>query len=307
MVSEVNHPYPNEFAAEGIPMLAAYGAFQDWDAVYWYSFEHGAADTWDKPKLPSHFDMRQDPLKMTQWAASALTFLRGDVQPAERFIERAYTAAQVRSSLLLPGSHQPLFTPGMLDVLPLLHGIRITSLSAGKSAEPQSMKASPPYVSDTRQIAWHALPEGRGAITVDTDRSQSLIGWLKDMPQSTRNLSLKVGNTFGAATLVSLDNAPIAKARRLLLVLGTKSGNRGMEWNEKRTSTTNPGQPSMMIEAPEGAVILKAIEAKSMRATPLDGGGRALAESVALKKISDGWELTLSSAATPWHMIQITR
>jgi hypothetical protein len=75
MVSEVNHPYPNEFAAEGIPMLAAYGGFQDWDAIFWYSFEHGAAESWDKPKLPGHFDMRQDPLKMTQWAAGALTFL----------------------------------------------------------------------------------------------------------------------------------------------------------------------------------------------------------------------------------------
>jgi hypothetical protein len=307
MVSEVNHPYPNEYAAEGIPLLAAYGAFQDWDAVYWYSFDHGAGETWDTPKLPGHFDMRQDPVKMTQWASAALTFLRGDVQPAERTIERAYSSAQVRDSLLMPAKEQPLFTPGLLDVLPLLHGTRVTSLSASKPYEPPSLKAVPPYATDTKQIVWWPLPEGRGVVSVDTDRTQSLIGWLREMPRGTRNLELKMTNTFGASTLVSLENLPIAKAGKLLLVLGTKTSNRGFEWNEKRNSSAKPGQPGTTIEAPEGAVILRALQAKSIQATPLDGGGRALAQPVPLTKTATGWQLDVGSVATPWYLIQVAR
>ena len=38
-VSEVNNPYPNQFGSEGIPILAAYAGFLDWDAVVWYTFE----------------------------------------------------------------------------------------------------------------------------------------------------------------------------------------------------------------------------------------------------------------------------
>ena len=38
-VSETNHPFPNDWASEGIPMLAAYGSFQDWDAIILYTFE----------------------------------------------------------------------------------------------------------------------------------------------------------------------------------------------------------------------------------------------------------------------------
>ena len=38
-VSEVNYPFPNDWASEGIPILAAYGAFQDWDAIILYTFE----------------------------------------------------------------------------------------------------------------------------------------------------------------------------------------------------------------------------------------------------------------------------
>ena len=81
-------------------------------------------------------------------------------------------------------------------------------------------------------------------MTVDTDRTQSLIGWLRDMPQGTRNLELKMTNAFGASTLVSLENLPIAKAGKLLLVLGTKTSNRGFEWNEKRNSAAPPAGPA---------------------------------------------------------------
>ena len=33
MVSEVNHPLPNEYGSEMIPILASYGAFQNWDGI----------------------------------------------------------------------------------------------------------------------------------------------------------------------------------------------------------------------------------------------------------------------------------
>ena len=38
-VSEVNHPNPNEYSCEMIPFSAAYGAFQDWDGIFFYTFE----------------------------------------------------------------------------------------------------------------------------------------------------------------------------------------------------------------------------------------------------------------------------
>ena len=38
-MSEVNEPFPSDYGAEMIPLLAAYGAFQDWDGIIFYSFE----------------------------------------------------------------------------------------------------------------------------------------------------------------------------------------------------------------------------------------------------------------------------
>jgi hypothetical protein len=103
-----------------------------------------------------------------------------------------------------------------------------------------------------------------------------------------------------------MENAPIGKARRLMLVVGTKSSNAGLEWNEKRTSTPKLGRPGMQIEVPEGSIILRDIKARSVEAIPLDGGGRMLAKAIPLKKTPAGWELTLS-AVTPWYVIQVAR
>src|ERR1035438_6132703 len=51
-VSEVNNPFPNNFDGEGIPILASYAAMQDWDGIFWYTFEPKSDPAW-KPYVRS--------------------------------------------------------------------------------------------------------------------------------------------------------------------------------------------------------------------------------------------------------------
>ena len=46
-VSETNHPFPNEYACEGIPILAAYALLHDWDGIFFYTFAHSDPREWD--------------------------------------------------------------------------------------------------------------------------------------------------------------------------------------------------------------------------------------------------------------------
>jgi len=124
-VSETNHPFPNEYACEGIGVLAAYSAFHDWDGIFFYTFEHKDPEEWS-PKMPAHFEIRPDPVKMTNLAVCALMFLRGDVRPALETVPRSYSMKQVRESIRLPYSERPYFTPGFNLSLPLRHTTRIT-------------------------------------------------------------------------------------------------------------------------------------------------------------------------------------
>ena len=94
-VSEVNHPFPNDYASEGFPILAAYAALQDWDGVFWYTFEPKASVDW-KPLIGDPFDISHNPVKMTQLAAGALMFVRGDVRAARQIIQRSYSTTGSR-------------------------------------------------------------------------------------------------------------------------------------------------------------------------------------------------------------------
>ncbi len=95
--SEVNHPFPNQYACEGIPILAAYAGFQGWDGIVWYSFEQKKDPNW-QPYVGDPFDMSLDPVKMPQMAAGVLMFVRGDLDAAKQTVERSYTTQQVWDS-----------------------------------------------------------------------------------------------------------------------------------------------------------------------------------------------------------------
>ena len=70
-VSEVNHPNPNEYGAEMIPILASYAAFQDWDGIYFYTFELKFGDQWQN-FVTDNFEITLDPVKMIQMRVGAM-------------------------------------------------------------------------------------------------------------------------------------------------------------------------------------------------------------------------------------------
>src|ERR1700689_2482007 len=150
-VSEVNEPFPNDYAGEGIPILAAYGAMQDWDAIMWYTFEPKQDPSW-KPYVGDPFDISLDPVRMPELAAGALLFFRFDVAKAHSISERSYSRDQVFDSMLLPPADRPFFTPGYPLDQPLEHEVRISSLN-GPPTQPFNNEGSPnPIVSDTREM-----------------------------------------------------------------------------------------------------------------------------------------------------------
>lgn len=307
IVSEVNHPYPNEYGAEGVPLIAAYGAFQDWDGVFWYSFSHQPPEQWGKPSLPGHFDIRQDPVKMTEWASPAVMFQTGAIQPAKRIAERSYSSDAVAESLRLAGSEGPFFTPGFPSLLTLEHAVRVSL--TGRPAAKEWPAPREPYLSDTRQLAWYLDAQKKGLVVVNSDRWQSLIGYPKSQAAaSPSNLTADISNEFAVITLASLDSKPIRGAERLLLTTGGRVANVGMRWNERRTGTVDEGKPGMLIEPITGTLTLEGISgAKRVELQPLDGAGRASGAASQAVKTGDGWALQIGQTTTPWYLIRVAR
>ena len=185
-VSEVNEPNPNEYACEMIPLLAAYGAFQDWDGVFFYTFEPKISGWQDFVTDP--FDITLDPVKMVQMEAGALEFLRPDVKPAVKAELRSYSWEQVNESMRLPESERPYFTPGFPLSLPLLHGSRVRCLDCEPTATFTAEETNR-LVSDTGELVWQVSKEQGGLVTIDTERTQGLIGFVKANGRATSRLS----------------------------------------------------------------------------------------------------------------------
>lgn len=296
-VSEVNHPYPNEYGAEMIPILAAYAAFHDWDGIFWYSFSHAAPEQW-KPAAPTFFDIRNDPVKMAQLASGALVFLRGDVAPAKKTVVRNYSIEQVAESLRLPATDRPFFTPGMPPLLALQHATRIGKLNAASQEKWPQVPASE-VVSDTGELSW-----SKGLVEVRTARSVSFVG--RARKAAGKALSFEMGNDFAAVTLSSMDGKPVSESSLLLLTAGRKTAATGMEWNEKRTTTLKTGTAPVLIEPICGTLTLKNLAgAKRVDVVALDGGGVATGTSAATRQ-ENAWELKLDQP-TPWYVIRVQR
>ena len=104
-----------------------------------------------------------------------------------------------------------------------------------------------PIVSDTNQLAWYYSSAVAGLVTVDTARSQALIGFVKANGKSVSNLSADVENRFCTISVTSLESEPISRASRLLLTLGSRVENAGMRWNDRRSNLSEWGDRKSVV------------------------------------------------------------
>jgi hypothetical protein len=253
------------------------------------------------------FDISLDPVRMTQLASGALTFLRADVRPARKTVERTYSREQVLESRRLPASEQPYFTPGFPLALPLQHRIRIRSLDGPPTGKFTAADADP-IVSDTGELAWYSPPQKTGLVTVETDRTQGLIGFVRANRRVLKNLSADVRNPFASIVLSSLDAKPLSRSEKMLLTLGSRVANTGMKWDSTRTRLVNQGGSPTLIEPVAGSITLRNLRgASAVTATALDGAGRAIPQPIQGRKTADGWILSIGGPVTTWYVIAVRR
>jgi len=305
-VTETNHPFPNEWLSEGIPIIAAYGSFQDWDAILTYTFEPKKPADW-KPYIGDPFDISLDPVRMTEFAAGALIFRRGDVSRAREVSQRTYSMDQVIDSRRLPPSERPYFTPGFPLALPLEHSVRIRSLDGPSTMNLAEIDSPDDIVSDTGELSWSGWTAGHGLVAINTDRAQALIGFVKTR-KVLRNVSADIDNNFASITLTSLDSRPLSQSAKMLLCANSRVANSGMSWNESRTRLINQGGSPTLIEPVTGTIRLRNLQgATAVTASALNGAGCVSGSAIRAKRSAGEWVLPIGDPVTTWYVISVER
>ena len=303
-VSETNHPYPNEFAAEGIITLGSYALLQDWDGIYFFTFEHNDPSKWKDNSL-SPFDIMDDPVKLANLVAGSAMFHRKDIKSAEKTVLRTYTEQDLIEGIRSKPGSKPFFTPGFSHLIPLIYKTRIHSFSGSGQNDFPKIEKQHPIVSENGQLKWY-YKNDKGLIVVDSDKTQALIGFSDKMKQKAcQNLKVDIDNPFSSIVITSLDNRKIPFSKRLLLVATSRSILKGAKWNEERTKLIKEGNSPMTIDPVEGTVVLKnMINAKNLKIIPLNGAGMRLSKSFFPKKVSTGFEFEIGDPPTVWYLIE---
>ena len=310
IVSEVNEPFPNDYAAEFLPILTAYALLQDWDGIFLYCFGAGMRGGWQNEWLAPFFPMHNDPVKMAQSAICALLFLRGDVQAAKTMVPLYLPHEWMLDALRGPGptDYAPYLLPWIPGRLALVHQTAISDFQA-ESPRPEVNTLALPsgqIASDTSELVWLEGADGR-AVLIDTPRLQAVVGHAGTY--SVTNVTVEVATPFAAVQVASLDGQSIVDSTKLLLVAGARVANTGMRWKDtvRQTLADAWGDGPTRIEPVLGQVTLRDLaSAQSATLQPLNSLGQPEGEAVPFMPSTHGISISLTGT-TPWYMINIVR
>lgn len=178
-VTEYGHPFPNTFDSEANLFLAAYGAFQGWDAIYPYTYDDGVKG-WKLNKQRGYFDYGNHPGKMTSMIAAANIFRRGDAATGGTQIAVEFDAAAEREALINAGGWRLVDaeTAGMPYETPLLYRCSMVTLGNAAPAGPGVGSVVVPvdknFTSETGELNWNA---GAKYFTINTPMTKSVTGY----------------------------------------------------------------------------------------------------------------------------------
>lgn len=240
-VTEYNHPAPNSYSAEAFPLLAAFAAVQDWDAIYAFAYSH-RRDDWDTRRITSFFDIDQHPLKMATLIPAAAMFRRADVSPAFGQVTVPLDKEK-ELELLRRASAWRLVDAGMLgakveDVLTRRVAIRCGSGLPAATGFGESRPDGRSH-NEKSEFIW-----GDGVVTVNAPRSKAVIGASGGKTYRLGNVTIEPGAAWSVITATELQ-----PGRWLVVACGTAE-NTGMVWKDatKTSVGRNWGKAPSLVE-----------------------------------------------------------
>lgn len=330
-VSEFNQPWPNTHAAEIDPVLAAFGAFQDWDAVMHFDYS-GSSTDWDRGR-PSGFDLNGDMTKLPGFGQAAFLFRSGvlasGAEPLDIPVTLEDRLAAGRDRRLWDTNGFLASVHGFAPATIFQHPVRLVKDStAPLPAEAQAPGASP-YHADTGELSFDA---GSHVFLIHAPRAAGAIGFVTRSTAGALDVDMgPSARGFASIVLTAMDGKPIPTSGSMLLsnpgyTLRKKAG-----WTHPADDIERlvnyPGvadtwtlEPDPMFGKPSGdlyggstPVWMERVDcyvtlrttATSLTVYPLDGTGArlpALAADQVMPAEAGGFRIHLG-ADSPWYEI----
>jgi len=269
-VSEYNHPAPNDYQAECVPMITTFAAIQNWDGLWLFAYSH-KTNSWDKKHFSSFFDIHANPAKWGFVPAGTAIFREAGIAPA---------AGQI--------------TVGMGNLAKLTdhhltHDRNMFALSKLKPTD----------------FFRHRIAMSFGDSVASRKPGEFAIGWCTEgvfgVPSRLSSVQV-VARTKQrhAQTMTALDGLPLTQSNKILITLCGRCENTDMRFSkDRRTVGRNWGKAPVRIEAVKHMIQQPAKGLKCYTLRP-DGTRRA---EVNLDSNGDGWMDLSPKYKTMWYLL----
>lgn len=256
IIGEYNHPFPNQYGAEGQPMLRSYGALQGWDGVFEYTFNH--RQEYDLHYNNYFFSINDRTDVLAHFPACAAIYLRGDVKEAKNSINANVDFAFYFEKLVSDKSlGANISFTGFDTNLSLIHKAGITLNGDDINNIKQDTPIGTIIKSDTKELTWNREISDKGYFTVNTPNSKLFTGFPEGREISLGEIDLRIGDTrlgWATVSLVSRNATGFGntgKPSNILLAATGVTENKGMKikkLDEKHITLTDWGKAPVYTE-----------------------------------------------------------
>ncbi len=340
-LSEYNHPYPNFYAAEGFPIAACIGAFQNWSGIYSYCWAHNETHRDGN----SYFDLCENSAHLVHQPACVHLFVRGDVKNVlelknppvyitEMNIVQEYNSCAERFGTY----HRPYENLGRVYHYSLDRycGMRLPDLKIPHPPTDahQAANTVPGWVSDplcntkennvhkivspTEELLWNGENPEKCYFLADTPRTKIFTGFIAD-----RTFQFRDGTCFQPGKTI-LDWATISLTQMtenhwLLAATGVMKNTNATycsygetedvkdlcTLNDVRLTSPERGKMPRLCESISGKIQIPVPAGASLNVYPLDGNASRLAPLPTHRISQTCVEFEIGTENTLWYEIEI--
>lgn len=256
-ISEWMNLLPNEWTAEGVPIVGLYGmGLQGWDASFHFGSDHPHYT--NTLHTPGVYNV-ESPLQMAFYPSIARMVYRNDVQEGETISTRNVHIPSLAEGKLgfletIEQGYDDKFITGDAPAELMAAGkVAVQFSDAYKDYEPTDVsdywdEENKWVKSNTGELFWDYSE--KGYITANTPNSKAVVGFTGNKKIELGDITIKTPNEFACILITALEkDKSIENSKKILITTISRAKNSGMVYNEDQSKVLEVGEAPILMEA----------------------------------------------------------
>ncbi|MCB0666118.1 MAG: carbohydrate binding domain-containing protein, partial [Saprospiraceae bacterium] len=221
-ISEYNHPQPNIYQIEMVPVLAGYGSFHGADGFMFFEYNGGDPADWTTDAQLNYFATHRNTPVMALFPIFSYAFQHGLIQEDQNPILTRYNPLYLNNLAQLDnqgrwGSFYPYD-----NHLALTSAIKVADFDAPSMDVPVDQISDPPYKTSTGEIT---CDPRQSTLQIVTPRLECVAGPLNRTFSATQNMEVIQGDKHGVVSWLSLTDDPLNTTEKSVLAIASRFQN----------------------------------------------------------------------------------